>query len=98
MPVALVSSASISGTEDPSSFLSFSARLSSLSGFVAGLSSVGFGIASPEQAAEVAGFADGVIVGSAIVRMIGKLGESDETAPKVGAFVKTLVDATKGKS
>ena len=57
---------------------------------------VGFGISTPDQAREVAGYADGVIVGSAIVRMIGELGESAETAPKVGAFVKTLVDATKG--
>jgi tryptophan synthase alpha chain len=57
---------------------------------------VGFGISTPEQAKAVAGMAQGVIVGSAIVRMIGELGESDETAPKVGAFVKSLVDATKG--
>jgi tryptophan synthase alpha chain len=57
---------------------------------------VGFGISTPEQAAQVAGFADGVIVGSAIVRMIGQLGDSPETAGKVGAFVKSLADATKG--
>jgi tryptophan synthase alpha chain len=57
---------------------------------------VGFGIASPEQAAEVAGFADGVIVGSAIVRMVGELGEAPDTAQRVGAFVKSLADAAKG--
>lgn len=57
---------------------------------------VGFGISTPEQAQKVAGMAQGVIVGSAIVRMIGELGESPETAAKVGAFVKSLVDATKG--
>ena len=57
---------------------------------------VGFGISTPEQAKKVASMAQGVVVGSAIVRMIGELGESDETAPKVGAFVKSLVDATKG--
>jgi len=57
---------------------------------------VGFGISTAEQAAEVAGFADGVIVGSAIVRMIGDLGDSPKTPAKVGAFVKSLVDATKG--
>jgi tryptophan synthase alpha chain len=57
---------------------------------------VGFGISNPEQAKAVAGMAQGVVVGSAIVRMIGELGESPETAPKVGAFVKSLVDATKG--
>ena len=57
---------------------------------------VGFGISTPEQAKKVASMAQGVVVGSAIVRMIGDLGDSDETAPKVGAFVKSLVDATKG--
>jgi len=56
---------------------------------------VGFGISTPAQAAEVAGFAEGVVVGSAIVRLIGELGESPETAPKVGAFVKSLVTAVK---
>lgn len=59
---------------------------------------VGFGISNPEQAAEVAGYADGVVVGSAIVRMIGQLGNSPETPAKVAAFVKSLVKATKGRS
>jgi tryptophan synthase alpha chain len=57
---------------------------------------VGFGISTPEQARAVATMAQGVVVGSAIVRMIGQLGESPETAAKVGAFVKSLADATKG--
>jgi len=57
---------------------------------------VGFGISSPEQAGEVAGYADGVIVGSAIVRMVGQLGDSPDMPKQVGAFVKSLVDATKG--
>lgn len=57
---------------------------------------VGFGISTPEQAKAVATMAQGVVVGSAIVRMIGQLGESPETAAKVGAFVKTLADAAKG--
>ncbi len=37
---------------------------------------VGFGVSNPEQAAAVAGFADGVVVGSAIVDCIGKHGKS----------------------
>lgn len=57
---------------------------------------VGFGISTAAQAAEVASYADGVVVGSAIVRMIGELGDSPGTSAKVGAFVKTLVKATKG--
>ena len=56
---------------------------------------VGFGISTPEQAREVASMAEGVVVGSAIVKMIAELGDSPATAPAVGAFVKTLVDAMK---
>jgi tryptophan synthase alpha chain len=56
---------------------------------------VGFGISTPEQAAEIAGYADGVIVGSAIVRLIGELGESPDAPAKVGAFAKSLADAVK---
>jgi len=58
---------------------------------------VGFGISTPEQAAEVSGYADGVIVGSAIVRMIGELGDSDAMPGSVGRFVKGLVDGAKGR-
>jgi tryptophan synthase alpha chain len=58
---------------------------------------IGFGVSSPEQAKEIASFGDAVVVGSAIVRMVGALGDTPETAAKVGAFVKTLVDATKGR-
>jgi tryptophan synthase alpha chain len=58
---------------------------------------IGFGISNPDQAREIAGYGDGVVVGSAIVRMIGELGDTPDTAKKVGAFVKTLVDATKGR-
>ncbi len=57
---------------------------------------VGFGISNVEQAAEVSGYADGVVVGSAIVRMVGECGDAKDTASRVGAFVKSLVDATKG--
>ncbi len=40
---------------------------------------VGFGISTPEQAANMARFADGVIVGSAIVKMIGEHGPDSES-------------------
>jgi tryptophan synthase alpha chain len=58
---------------------------------------VGFGIAKPEQAAEVGEYADGVVVGSAIVRLIGELGDSPDTPLMAGALVKSLADASKGK-
>lgn len=37
---------------------------------------VGFGISSPEQAAEISSIADGVIVGSAIVKIVGQYGQN----------------------
>ena len=44
---------------------------------------VGFGIATPEQAKEIAACADGVIVGSAIVKIIAEYGtEADEHIAK----------------
>lgn len=56
---------------------------------------VGFGISTPEQAATVAAMADGVVVGSAIVKLVEKHGTESDVAAKVGAFVKPLVDAVK---
>ncbi|MCJ7873164.1 tryptophan synthase subunit alpha [Marinovum sp. 2_MG-2023] len=49
---------------------------------------VGFGVNTPEKAADVAGVADGCVVGSAIVK---RLGDGEPTAD-VLAFVKTLAD------
>ena len=37
---------------------------------------IGFGISTPKQAGEMAHYADGVIVGSAIVRLIEQYGEA----------------------
>ena len=52
---------------------------------------IGFGISNPEQAANMAKSADGVIVGSAIVKIIAKYGKD---APRyVGAFVKEMKEA-----
>lgn len=52
---------------------------------------VGFGISSPEQASKMSKYCDGVIVGSAIVKIIEKYGE--DSADKVGEFVKSLKSA-----
>jgi tryptophan synthase alpha chain len=51
---------------------------------------VGFGISRPEQVREVAAVADGVIVGSALVKMIE---EAPDAMDRVGAFVRTLRSA-----
>ena len=54
---------------------------------------VGFGISSPEQAREVAGHADAVVVGSAIVKRIAQYGGSPDLARLVAEFVRPLSDA-----
>lgn len=49
---------------------------------------VGFGISSPEQAKKMSGYCDGVIVGSAIVRIMEEYGR--ESAGKVAEFTGSL--------
>ncbi|MFT5490111.1 MAG: tryptophan synthase alpha chain [Limisphaerales bacterium] len=56
---------------------------------------VGFGVSNPEQARQVAEFADGVVVGSAIVNQIAEHGRSPEMVEKVAGFVESLADAIK---
>ena len=46
---------------------------------------VGFGIGTPAQVAEVSGIADGVIVGSRLVRAAGEAGSPEAAAAAVGA-------------
>ena len=54
---------------------------------------VGFGIRTPEQAAAVARVADGVVIGSAVVELIGAHG-AGAPAP-VRAFIGKLADAVR---
>ena len=51
---------------------------------------VGFGVRTPEQAAEIARVADGVVVGSALVELVGKHGEN---AP---AYLRELTASLAG--
>ncbi|MCE7976696.1 MAG: tryptophan synthase subunit alpha [Nitrospira sp. NTP1] len=51
---------------------------------------VGFGVATPEDAARIAETADGVIVGSAIVRRVGEHGQDGRLVHEVGSFVRSL--------
>jgi tryptophan synthase alpha chain len=57
---------------------------------------VGFGIANPQLAAEVASYADAVVVGSAIVKRIEEKGSAPDVVEQVSAFVSQLVKAVKG--
>ncbi|MCR5796878.1 MAG: tryptophan synthase subunit alpha [Eubacterium sp.] len=52
---------------------------------------VGFGISTPEQAGEMSRFADGVIVGSAIVKICQEYGE--EAAAHIEEYVKKMKEA-----
>ena len=52
---------------------------------------IGFGVSTPEQAEKMAALSDGVIVGSAIVRIVEKYGE--KAAPEIYNFVKSMTDA-----
>ncbi len=56
---------------------------------------VGFGISTPEQAKAVSLFADGVIVGSAIVKIIEENLKSPDLVDRVGNFVSSLAKALK---
>jgi len=56
---------------------------------------IGFGVSNPEQAREVAGYGDAVVVGSAIVRRIAENATAPDVATKVGEFVAPLVRAIK---
>ncbi|MDR0556728.1 MAG: tryptophan synthase subunit alpha [Treponema sp.] len=52
---------------------------------------VGFGIHTPEQAADIARIADGVIVGSALVRIIERYREN--ATPHLAAYAKAMKEA-----
>ncbi|QNO18024.1 tryptophan synthase subunit alpha [Caproicibacterium amylolyticum] len=54
---------------------------------------VGFGINTPQQAEKIGAVADGVIVGSAIVKIIAKYGE--DAGKPVYEYVKSMKDALK---
>lgn len=57
---------------------------------------IGFGISTPQQARQMGKFADGVIVGSAIVKLMAQYGTA---APdKVGAYVRSMKNALLDKA
>jgi len=54
---------------------------------------VGFGVRTPDQAAAIARVADGVVVGSAIVELVGEHGEG--AAGPVRAYIESLASAIR---
>jgi tryptophan synthase alpha chain len=59
---------------------------------------VGFGISTPAQAAAIVPMADGVVVGSALVRLIGEKGESADLIENAVSFageIRRAIDAAR---
>lgn len=54
---------------------------------------VGFGISTPEQARAFAPLADGVVVGSAFVRLIAEHGDSADLVPQVSSLARRIKEA-----
>jgi tryptophan synthase alpha chain len=56
---------------------------------------VGFGVSTPDHAARIAAFADGVVVGSAVVDRIERAGSPEAAVDAVAAFVAELKQPLK---
>jgi tryptophan synthase alpha chain len=54
---------------------------------------VGFGIGTPDQVAQVGEVADGVIIGSRLVRAAGEASGPDAAADAVGTFLRDSLAA-----
>ena len=56
---------------------------------------VGFGISTRADAAAVGAFADAVVVGSALVKIIETYGKSEELLPRVREFISSLKEGVR---
>jgi len=54
---------------------------------------VGFGISTPQQAAEIAPHADGIVIGSAFVRMIAEIGATEDLVPRICRYAADIKKA-----
>jgi tryptophan synthase alpha chain len=54
---------------------------------------LGFGISTPEQAAEVGEIADGVIIGTRLVRAVDEADSPEAAAREVSGFLAEVRDA-----
>ncbi len=57
---------------------------------------VGFGISTPNQAAELAPLADGVVVGSAFVKLIAESRRPQDAVREAGRFATAMKEAMRG--
>jgi tryptophan synthase alpha chain len=67
-------------------------------GFTALPVALGFGISRPEHVAEVGGYADAAVVGSALVSLIAEERESPQLVDRVEAYVRSLRSACQPRA
>ncbi len=58
---------------------------------------VGFGISTPEHVRQVAQHADGIVVGSAIVKRVAEFGTSPDLLSQLSEFIRPLATAAHGE-
>jgi tryptophan synthase alpha chain len=56
---------------------------------------VGFGISNPKQAAEISGIADGIVIGSAVVRLIDENKNNSDLIEIVSQYISEIKDALR---
>ncbi len=95
--VYYVSRAGVTGEQQALSD-SLASMVEHIKGFTSKPVAVGFGISNPEQSEQVGRYADAVVVGSAIVRRIGKKGGDPDLVSEIGDFVAELVCPLKPSS
>jgi tryptophan synthase alpha chain len=59
---------------------------------------VGFGIKSPQSAAAVAGLADAVVIGSALIEQLAKASSGQQACELVTGFLAPIRDAMDNKA
>jgi tryptophan synthase alpha chain len=71
----------------------FEAYFATINKYVKVPTAIGFGISTPEQAKQLQKYADGIIVGSAIVRLVGGAKTPDDAVTAVSEFIGSLRSA-----
>jgi tryptophan synthase alpha chain len=56
---------------------------------------VGFGISTPQQATEIAPLADGIVIGSAVVKMIEENSERADLVSMISSYVREIKESSQ---
>jgi tryptophan synthase alpha chain len=90
--VYIVSRLGVTGTSKTPNFTPLRAQLSTMRELTAKPLAVGFGLSSAAEIREIAAYADGVVVGSALIDACAGA-RGDEAARRVSEFVRPLISA-----